>query len=96
MMLASQAQATSERVCQSMASIAEAAADARDMGAKEKEILLVPESTWIKKGYPTAMETKTAASGKDVIRYVYTMQLKSVDARKLVYLKCIAGDFGIY
>lgn len=70
-----------EAVCLAMSRVGQAAAESRDLGMTEDALV----------------KSLTVGASKNVltrvVQYVYTMQLAPADARKMVYLKCLAGDF---
>lgn len=79
---AAQAQAaTTDSLCLTIGSYAKTVAEKRESGMKEAEIIALVQN-------PNVKEAITA-----VVRYVYTMELDPTSARKLVYLKCLGGEF---
>lgn len=73
-------------VCLGVAELAEAYAEVREVGVTEKE--LVTRATAMFK-VPAQL-----AAVKNVISYIYTLRVSSKDARRDVYLQCMAAGLG--
>lgn len=80
-----------ESVCLAIGKYAESAAEAREDGRPEDESQNL--LTRGKKGTP---EGDLYVALKQVVTWVYTVQPKPADARKLVYTKCLAREFFAY
>lgn len=80
-----------ESVCLAIGKYAESAAEAREDGRPEEETQNL--LTRGKKGTP---EGDLYVALKQVVGWVYTVQPKPADARKLVYTKCLAREFFAY
>lgn len=80
-----------ESVCLVIGKYAQSSAEGREMGMPENEALgLLTRS---RKGTP---EGDLYVALDQVVRWVYTVQPKPADARKLVYNKCLAREFFAY
>lgn len=71
--------APSEKTCLTVATLAEAYGEARDVGRTEKELLASIENASIRP-FATLL-----------IKMVFTLELGKVEARKQAYLKCLGG-----
>ena len=90
LLLASSAQAaTRDDLCIAVGSLGQTVAIKRFEGTLEKALLAVPMPDTPVAGI------SVAGISRAVVRYVYTMQVAPADARKIIYLKCVAGDFGV-
>lgn len=75
--------ASQEELCLTLGKLAEAAAQANRLGITEKEANDVRHHVGPSK------------AGDLVVSYVFTIDIKDPGrARQMVYLKCMAGDFG--
>lgn len=75
----------SEGICLTLGKVAAATADFRKIGASEEDAIKIiekPESN-----------PKARRMQRQVVQFVYTMEFDASNARKIVYLKCKAGDF---
>lgn len=91
-LLASTAQASGkEDLCLGMGSLGQTLAQRRAEGATEASLLNIVAKAKIDKtpGFDTVLATQLA------IQYIFTMRVKPADARQIIYLKCLAGDFGL-
>jgi hypothetical protein len=78
---------TSESICLTLGKVAAATADFRKVGASEDDVIKTIEIS-VPESNPTARRMQ-----RQVAQFVYTMEFDAINARKIVYLKCKAGDF---
>ncbi len=80
-----------ESVCLVIGKYAASAAEERERGTSEKELLslLTPG----KKGTP---QGDLYVALQQVVAWIYTVQLSPTDTRKLVYAKCLDKEFFAY
>jgi hypothetical protein len=76
--------------CLLLAEVAEHTADVRNAGRSEKELLKALAES---RSYKTKFEKESARVVDMAVSYVYTMGYTPEQSRKMVYLKCKAGDF---
>jgi hypothetical protein len=77
----------SESICLTLGKVAAATADFRKIGASEDDAIKTIENA----GADSNPQARLMQ--RQVAQFVYTMQLDAGNARKIVYLKCKAGDF---
>lgn len=93
-LFASQAHAgtTKDGLCLAVGQMAQTIAEARAAGTTEATMKALANET--KPAPPMPGGFNATDASRMVIQLVFTMQLSPADARKLVYVKCLAGDFG--
>lgn len=84
-----------EQTCISGGKFAESAATLRQQGSAEQDLL--SDAAAVRGTGKSASEKKRTEDAyqfmKRIVEYVYTMGYEPAEARKMVYLKCKAGDF---
>ncbi len=88
----SSALANSDSLCLSLANAAKTIAEGRELGTPEKDFINA-NNDFVK--HDKKPDWAHAARMNRLVAYVYTMGYDAKSARKIVYLKCSAGDFKI-
>lgn len=93
-LLSSGASAQTDELCLGVAKFAEVAADLRQLGRAEADVIADMLA-----GAPAPKRSKELQKALDardvaVINWVYTVRPSPADARAMVYAKCMAGGLG--
>lgn len=94
--LAATAGQPSEADCLGMGSLGETVAKARRQGGSEGALIKKIPQFAQDPAHPTAYELRAGVVIETVIKFVFSMKLPPTEARKIIYKKCSAGDFGSY
>lgn len=76
-----------ENTCMSVGKYGEIVANSRVTGVKLEEALPSPDNR------NTKVEKHTYRTTKLVTEYIYMMEIPVKDAKKVIYLKCMAGQY---